>query len=215
MQVSFASTIVDYSPAGFQGSPNNIAAAAIQGTSSVFLTPGNSASFNTLYMHTANQYGGANGLSYGVVGSPTGAADIWSSTLSFDSPMAHFGFWWSAADPGNHLTLYSGNQILLTMDDQTLISALGSCSSGNNPYCGNPNNGQDKKELFVYVNIYDTNGAGITSAQFSQTAWGGFEFDSLLYNTDPPAAIPEPASWALLGIGLLGATVFARKRRSC
>lgn len=165
-------------------------------------------------MHASSQYGGANGGSYGVVGSPTGKADIWSSTLSFDSPVSHFGFWWSAADPGNQLTLYSGNQIVLTMDDQTLISALGSCAGGSNPYCGNPNNGQDKKELFVYVNIYDTSGTGITSAKFSQLGWGGFEFDSLLFNTDPATAIPEPTTWALMGIGLLGAAL-ARKRRIC
>lgn len=209
IEPSFASAIVDYSPAGFQGLASTTAAVT-NASSNVFTTPGG-ATFSNLYTHAPSEYGGANGGSYAVVGSPTGSADIWSSTLTFDSPVSHFGFWWSAADPGNQLTLYSGNQIILSMNDQTLINALGSCTTGNNPYCGNPNNGQDKKELFVYVNIYDPD---ITSAKFSQTQWGGFEFDRLLYDTDPPTSTPEPTTWALFGIGLVGAGL-ARKLRIC
>ncbi len=160
-------------------------------------------------MLPAGQYGGANGNPYGVVGS----ANIWSSTLTFKSPVSYFGFWWSAADPGNQFTLYSGNKPVVTMNNQTLINALGSCPSSGNPYCGNPNNGMDKKELFVYVNIYDTTG-GFTSADFRQTDWGGFEFDSLLYLDDPPGATPEPATWALLGVGIIAAGLYGKLRRA-
>ena len=223
LQPSFATAIVKYSAAGFQGLSTAANETKARPTNSVFLDNSDGlASFDFLYMHTPSQYGGADSGSYGVVGSPTGDrytyspvwhAYTWSSTLSFKSPVSYFGFWWAAADPGNHLTLYSGKNVALTMDDQTLIDALGPCSGGRNPYCGNPNNGLDKKELFVYVNIY-SNGAGFTSAEFQQTSWGGFEFDSLLYNVDPPLSTPEPASWGLLASGFIGIGLFRKFRQT-
>jgi hypothetical protein len=127
------------------------------------------------------------------------------------------GFWWSAADPNNVFTLYSGNNAVLTMTNQTLINALGSCHAPN-AYCGNPNNGQDPNELFAYVNIWGTNGSTFTAAQFRQlSSSGGFEFDNVATAGDPPAgdppSVPEPGTWASASLGLIGLGALVKRRR--
>jgi hypothetical protein len=139
---------------------------------------------------------------------------VQTSVLQFARPVSYLGFWWSAADPNNVFTLYSGRDAVLTMTDQTLIHALGSCRLPN-AYCGNPNDGQDPGELFAYVNIWGTNGMTFTSAKFHQmNDAGGFEFDNIAY-LDPPggSSVPEPGTWASLGVGLIALGTFFRRTR--
>ena len=163
------------------------------------------ASSNGLAVENTGQYGGANGNSkYGVVGYSGNT----NATLTFGGPASYVGFWWSAADAQNTVTLYSGNDAVLTLTGNDLVQALGSCGSGN-AYCGNPNNNMDGNELFTYVNIFGQEGTQFSSISFQNGAGTGFEFDNLAY-IDPPA-VPEPATWSILALGL-GALSFAKLR---
>jgi hypothetical protein len=200
-QFGAASTLVNYSAAGVQNTQvagttdfsfNNLqhgfSAAAVD-------VPGIGA-FNGLAVENSGQFGGAAGHSkYGVAGYPGNS----NATLTFGGPASYVGFWWSAADAQNTVTLYSGKDAVLTLTGSDLVKSLGACGSGN-AYCGNPNNGLDPNELFTYVNIFGQNGTKFSSISFQNGPGTGFEFDNLAY-IDPPDA-PEPATWACLALGL-------------
>lgn len=218
---AFSSAVVSYDAPGIENS--NVAGVSIYSFNSLALNrtvlPATAfASFNHLYVIGANKYGGASGSTYGVVGDPTRSANVQSSLVQFAQPVSYMGFWWSAADPNNVFTLYSGRDPVLTMTNQTLIQALGSCSVPN-AYCGNPSNGEDPAELFAYVNIWGTNGSTFTAAKFHQmNDSGGFEFDNIA-SLDPPAgdppSVPEPGTWASASLGLIAlGTLFKHARRS-
>jgi hypothetical protein len=216
---AFPAPVVTYDAPGVQ--TTNVAGASIysfnsMATDRTVAAASAFAAFSRLYVIGANQFGGAIGSRYGVVGDPTGAARVVSSTLTFANPVSYVGFWWSAADPHNMFTLYNGNTAVLTMTNDTLLTALGSCG-GLNSYCGNPNTGQDPSELFAYVNIWATNGSTFTSARFQQIDdLGGFEFDNLATAGDPPGdspSIPEPATWAFCGVGLVVVSMLMKRAR--
>ncbi len=200
-QFGSASTMVNFSAAGVQNTEvsgtTNFSFNNLQtGYDTSTVDAGGIGQFNGLAVENAGQYGGAAGNSkYGVVGFPGNT----SATLTFSGPASYFGFWWSAADAQNGVTLYSGKNAVLTLTGSDVAKSLGACGSGN-AYCGNPNNGQDRSELFTYVNIFGTNGTQFSSASFTNGPSTGFEFDNLSY-IDPPA-VPEPATWSFLALGL-------------
>lgn len=218
---AFSSAVVSYEAPGVE----NTSVAGVSIYSFNNLSPNRAirpatafATFNQLYVIGANEYGGASGSSYGVVGTPTGSANLETSLVQFTRPISYLGFWWSAADPNNAFTLYSGQHTVLTMTDQTLIHALGSCRVPN-AYCGNPNDGEDPGELFAYVNIWGTDGTTFSAAKFHQmNESGGFEFDNLAYQDDPSGdspSIPEPGTSLLASLGLIAlATAFKCTHRS-
>ncbi|HSU32611.1 MAG TPA: hypothetical protein VLJ11_15365 [Bryobacteraceae bacterium] len=200
-QFGAASTLVNFSAAGVQNTQvagttdfsfNNLQ----RGYSSAAVAVPGIGEFNGLAAENSGQFGGATGHSkYGVVGYPGNS----NATLTFGGPASYVGFWWSAADAQNTVTLYSGKDAVLTLTGSDLVKSLGGCSSAN-AYCGNPVNGLDSKELFTYVNIFGQNGTKFSSISFQNGPETGFEFDNLAY-IDPPDA-PEPATWACLALGL-------------
>lgn len=205
-----ASTLVKFSAAGVQntevsGTTNFNFNDLNYGYDMSTVDAGGIGQFSGLATEVTGQYGGAAGHSqYGVVGYPGNG----NATLTFGAPASYFGFWWSAADAQNTLTLYSGNNAVLTLTGSDLVNSLGACGNGN-AYCGNPNNGLDAHELFTYVNIFGTNGTQFSSVSFANGPGTGFEFDNLAY-IDPPA-VPEPATWSCLALGL-GALSFLKLR---
>ena len=135
----------------------------------------------------ADQYGGAFGSQYMYVGSRTGG-DSTSVTINLNSPANYFGFWWSAGDPLNQVTVYQGSVEIAqftTADLTTFLAnnpvyALNGTSYNTADYYGNPTpafSGQDRGEPFAYVNLVAT-GFQFDTIVMDNNGTSGFENDN-------------------------------------
>ena len=195
------------------------------------LTPGNYATYTTdfggspisgtyssLKVLAADQYGGAGGNGdYAVAGLGFGN-NSYSLSLSGNGgdPINYFGFWLSALDAGNVLEFYDQGTLLGTFTPTDVLALVG--NSG--PYFGNPNNGQNGGQPYVFVNFYKLSG-GFDQIIFRQTDPGaGYESDNHTVGWwkdqggNPVPGIPEPSTWAMLiaGFGMIGMAMRRRVR---
>lgn len=149
-------------------------------------------------------YGGAFGSYY--LGIFDGIA-----LLELNTPQKYFGMWWAAADADDVLTLFDGPSILGTYTAASFVPFLGAA------YFGNPNNGFNPSEAYVYVNFTTTGNSNITHVLFrNESNMTVFETDNhsiLDQPISPPgiALIPEPGLGLLAGMGLVSGLV--RRRR--
>jgi hypothetical protein len=156
-------------------------------------------------IRTADFTGGANETPYLAVFSPD------STTLTFNSPQAYFGLWWSAGDGANRLELRSGGNVVAAYMTADLFASLGPA------YFGNPNpsfQGQNDSEAYAYLNFYGTDGT-----TFDSVVLGGSTFESDNHSASPTEQIlstPEPASVSgLLALGMfLGVTTWQKRRQA-
>jgi hypothetical protein len=74
---------------------------------------------------SADQYGGAGGSgNYFAVGSETGSPGVDAVTLDLSSENNYFGFWWSAGDVNNSITLLQNGTVLATFTTAELVALL-------------------------------------------------------------------------------------------
>ena len=166
------------------------------------------------------QYGGAStpaGSTPAVGGSGSNYATTVSGgamTLTLASASKYFGLWWSAGSNGNTVQFYSGNELLITLTTQTIMSQFGTSPSpwpGSNNftaidgttynkgwYFGNPRGYSSttpssastitSNEPFVYLHLFA--GGNLTFDRVVLSG-GGFEFDNLAVATTPQTVNPR------------------------
>jgi len=110
--------------------------------------------------------------------------------LKLTHPAAYFGFWWSAGDANNRVSLYSGSTLYGTFTTADLMRFLnngtGTITATNgttyqaSAYFGNPNitsGSRDATEPFAYVSFV-ISGATIDTLWFYNTSATGSSFES-------------------------------------
>ena len=141
-------------------------------------------------------------------------------TLSLTQPESYLGFWWSAGDPNNKITLFSGGPTgtrVGVFTTATLKSLLGSNTStdlvtaidGNTyqgcRYYGNPRlidrtancSGTDSSynysQPYAYIHLVGEGGLQFDTIVFTQGSSGGFEFDNMAIarNVVSPTVVTE------------------------
>ncbi len=185
------------------------------------------------HVNAADQYGGATDptnpstpTNYFVVGSQSGSSAPVSVTLKQSAD--YLGFWWSAGDPNNGVSFYSGNLLLGRFTTQLLltllnggagqVTAINQTKYNTSAYYGNPNapSGRNTGEPYFFVDIV-TSGTTFDKVIFdnSGTTGTGFESDNHTVSSAPVTVsgdhvfagsinitTPEPPAPWLLGAGL-------------
>lgn len=149
--------------------------------------------FDQLYINKADAYGGAadattpNGSLYSVQGAGT---PVTSSTLQLDIASSYFGMWWSAGDPRNVLSFYSGETLVGTFTTSSLLNLLPST------YDGNPINRKiNSGEPYAFINFYGDEKTTWDRIVLTNDGSSGFESDN--YTTR--VAAWDPATDGALG----------------
>ena len=203
-------------------------AAGVSGPSGTF-TPSSPAAN---WVRGANDFGGAGGSgNYLLSGSVVGLTTPTSHALTLSADAGYFGVWVSSMDAFNQIR-FLNNGTVVGIFSASSILGIGSPLIPPDPnpdlgtgHYGNPNNGRNIREPFVYLNFYAQNAASqFDAVEFIQLGNnGGFEIDNVAVLTELILAgdrgndenvvgllpVPEPLGLIAVGAALL---VAARRR---
>jgi hypothetical protein len=153
-----------------------------------------------------NAFGGSGGSDYYAVGVQSGST---SATLTFNSAQHYFGMWWAAGDNQNSVTFFSGATPVETFTTAQISAGL---TAG---YYGNPNNGEDSGEPFVYLDFTGMSGQTFTSVEFDNSLSTGFEMDNLSILTPGSNTVPDATNTGLMLLMMVAALAGCRQTGLC
>lgn len=175
--------------------------------------------YKNVEIRNSDQYGGAGNtgrypVAFGNTPYELTLSVVNTANSNAPLPATYFGYWLSALDLGNQVQFYRGSTLLFTYSPASILAATGNCPSG--PYCGKPGGtNPNKTQPYVFMNFYDQSGLGFDRILFSENPdVGGYESDNHTigyYKSISGTPIPEPASLALFGLGLIGLAVTRRR----
>jgi hypothetical protein len=138
-------------------------------------------------------------------------------TLTLAQPETYLGFWWSAGDQNNRITLYSGgtsgtrvgifqtSSLTNLLKDPTVTAIDGnsykSCQYYGNPRlvdrttnCAGENSSpsNDPNQPFAYIHLIGEGGLTFDTIVFTQVGGGGFELDNIAIERNvgsPPTTV--------------------------
>lgn len=145
-----------------------------------------------VYLQKANLYGGASGTGYYPVqsappGGVGGSTAIDETTVTLNKPSSYFGLWWSAGDPYNTLSFFSGDKLVATFSTQSILDSLSA------KYFGNPTStfkGQDAGEPFAFLNVFGGPGVTWDKVVFDNPGSTGFESDNWTVRSQAWGTLP-------------------------
>jgi hypothetical protein len=118
---------------------------------------------------------------------------VGSVTLKFSTAQPYFGLLWGSVGAGDMLNFYNNGTLVESLTGNEVIAAA-------NVNTANGSQGFDGSQ-YTLVNLL--NGATFNSVVLDQTVSDAFEAADFEYAAQD-TFVPEPASFAVLGIGLLG-----------